>query len=107
LDIDSASPIGMVLNELLTNTYKHAIQKSNQASVKITFKSEDAEYYLLTYQDNGPGIPGHIKFSQPKTLGLQLITGLTKQLRGTVNYSKGEFGIFTIRFKNKIARKQE
>ncbi|MCG3714244.1 sensor histidine kinase [Aliarcobacter butzleri] len=72
----------MVLNELLTNTFKHAFNKDEEGIITINFFKKDEEYYLI-YSDNGKGYDPTIKKS---SLGLILIETLTKkQLKAQFN----------------------
>ncbi|MCR1815084.1 7TM diverse intracellular signaling domain-containing protein [Aliarcobacter butzleri] len=82
LSSESAIYCGLVLNELLTNTFKHAFSKDECGIIKIDFFKKDEEYYLI-YSDNGKGYDPTIKKS---SLGLILIETLTKkQLKAQFN----------------------
>jgi two-component sensor histidine kinase len=85
LDIDTAIPCGLIINELLTNAFKHAFSDTVDPKITITFhKTEDT--YTLTIQDNGIGIPNDFNKSETATLGLMLVHALTRQLKGDVRF---------------------
>ena len=95
--------LGLILNELITNSYKYAFTKNqnNQIIIVIVPKNESL---TLKYYDSGPGIPDEIDIKNSKTLGLQLISILTEQLKGTINYNKNVLNEFIIEFQSPINR---
>ena len=107
LDIDTAVPLGLIINELLTNAYKYAINVEGVASVILDLKRNSTTGYILIYKDNGPGIKGVINFDNATSLGLRLIKGLIGQLGGTVTYHFSNGSIFTFIFKDSEARRKD
>lgn len=103
-DIDTAIPLGLILNELLTNSFKYAFTKSGSNSIIITIIQAESTY-LLTFKDNGPGLPTDIDFNSSKTFGLRLTSRLSKQLLGSAKYSYENGSVFTIEFMDTIQRK--
>lgn len=99
-NVDTMIPLGLILNELVTNSYKHAFNDSNGNTMKIEIIKETEDNYQLVYLDSGKGIPNKIDFKNSNTLGLELIHTLTNQLDGTVSYSNKNNSIFTIKFKS-------
>lgn len=83
LDIDTAIPCGLIINELITNALKHAFAETIHPELSIGFEKAD-NAYTLTVQDNGIGLPDGDCTSAANTLGLKLVHSLTRQLRGTV-----------------------
>ncbi len=106
LDIDTAVPLGLILNELLTNSYKCFLKgtQENKISIKLT-RTETGTHELL-YKDNGPGLKQEIDFNTATSLGLKLIRGLSKQLHGKAKYTFENGSVFTIKFKDSVARKE-
>ena len=92
LGIDIAVPLGLILNELITNSFKYAFKDSVKPAITLKFKKDGQS--ILTYSDNGPGLPGDINFERSKTLGLKLVSRLSKQLHGSASYIKNEFVIY-------------
>jgi two-component sensor histidine kinase/ligand-binding sensor domain-containing protein len=99
LDIDTAVPLGLIINELLTNTFKYAVIKTGKVRIQIMLKQKENGIYLLTFSDNGPGIKQGIDFGMASTLGLRLIKGLAAQLNGTAEYCYDNGSTFLITFK--------
>lgn len=98
LNIDTAVPLGLVLNELLTNSYKYAFNTATHGSITIRLLVEPGKQCVLYYTDTGPGLPEHIALSSGTTLGLRLIRGLANQLNGSAQYSFDGLAKFTITF---------
>ena len=105
LVIDKAIPLALIINELLTNTLKHAFPDGRQGEIRISLQerssvkfysttdNKDAAQpvperghatYELTVADDGVGLPADFDAKNQKSLGLQLVTMLTKQLDGTL-----------------------
>lgn len=103
-DIDTAVPLGLILNELLTNSYKHFGKASQEKKISIAITVLNRGQYELVYKDNGPGIKKAVDFDTSTSLGLKLIKGLAKQLYGTASYRFENGSVFTIQFKDVAAR---
>jgi two-component sensor histidine kinase len=97
LTIDTMIPIGLILNELVTNSLKYAFEGVERPEISISFDAHDGQATLI-YSDNGSGMPEHIDFQDSKTLGLQLVNMLTVQLMGTVQLERNDGTRFTIKF---------
>lgn len=97
LSIDTVIPLGLMLNELLTNTFKYAFgeQKKGQIGIQLT-KNED-DYYALIYKDSGLGFDFEQK--SKNSFGLELILMLTEQLKGKIEYNRTQGPNFVIKFK--------
>jgi len=107
LDIDTAVPLGLIVNELLTNSYKYAFSNNANPIIEIDVKQFGGGVFQLMYRDNGPGIQGTLDFENANSLGIKLIWGLAKQLSGAVVYSNNQGSVFTIDFKDTALRKSE
>lgn len=114
--IDSAIPLGLIINELVSNSLKHAFPfltvraaggNATQADASVcrtcniavrfdTTKNKDET--VLEVQDNGIGMPEGLDFCRSGTLGLELVVTLVKQLQGTIELVKGSGTRFLIRF---------
>lgn len=97
-NIDTMIPLGLILNELITNSYKYAFTPNKENTISISIIQKDRDFQL-TYSDNGDGIPDHIDFKSSGTLGLELVRILTEQLEGSIEYKKTHFSSFIINFK--------
>lgn len=85
LTVNQAIPCGLILNELITNAYKHAFPYRERGTINISLQKEDADIHLCV-QDDGVGIDEDIDFNKPQSLGLTLINTLSKQLNGTSSF---------------------
>lgn len=97
LTISKAVPCSLIVNELISNSLKHAFPEGRSGKVSIEFVLSQGEYILI-YSDNGVGLPPNLRIESPKTLGLELINGLVKQLTGTIKIDLGEGIRYEIRF---------
>lgn len=79
LNIDMAIPLGLILNELLTNAYKHAFPNNEKGFIKVCLE-ESSDYCMLTVEDNGVGLPADFSSSDRKSMGMDLIHILVDQV---------------------------
>jgi two-component sensor histidine kinase len=106
LDIDVAIPLGMIINEMVTNSFKHIHPSNYPIRIDVVMKENaGGDEIELSYIDNGQGIQDLSIFDNPQTLGLKLIKGLTSQIRGTVEYTNDLGSQYFIRFKRKLNKK--
>ncbi|MGB0915035.1 MAG: sensor histidine kinase [Crocinitomicaceae bacterium] len=106
LDIDTAIPIGLIINELVSNAFKYGFGTQNPA-LEVTLKrTHESGKYALEIADNGPGLPVNFDFENAKSLGLKLVQRLTKQLHGNFVYSNVNECRFVINFKDSKLRAQ-
>ena len=98
LGIDSAIPSGLIINELVSNSLKHAFPADRHGEISIAFRLDGDSQYRLTVGDNGVGIPGGLDFRNTKSLGLRLVNALTAQLEGTIEVGPGGGTTFKITF---------
>jgi len=97
LPIDSAIPCGLVVNELMSNALKHAFPDGRQGEISLHL-AEDEGAVLLSFVDDGVGIPADLDLDNPSTLGLQLIPLLADQLHGTLEIQRANPTRFVLRF---------
>ena len=106
LGVDTSIPCGLIVNELFTNSLKHAFpanrfgvnRKDKKGEICIDFHSNSGEY-TLTFSDNGVGLPEGIDFHKTETLGLELVRMLVKQLKGTIELGRSGGAKFKIIFR--------
>lgn len=99
IDIESAIPLGLIINEILTNAYKHAFPNGQPGTIWIGLaeRAEIAELYL-TVRDNGIGLPKDFDLNKCKTMGLQIVQILVKQIEGKITIINNPGANFTISF---------
>lgn len=99
-DIDTAIPLGLIVNELITNAYKYAFNATKENKLNISINKVNKEEYKLVVSDNGKGIDDSIDLAKVKSLGLRLVRRLTKQLQGKFTVNNTEGATFEITFKD-------
>ena len=124
LGMDTAIPLGIIVNELVSNSFKHAFSserggeicinlhktetpasKNNTSAFKNDISGQGKECtetndfrYILEVSDNGKGIPEEIDFENSDSLGLQLVNILVEQIEGCTELERGQGTKFTIWF---------
>jgi PAS domain S-box-containing protein len=103
LPLDMAVPCGLILNELLSNCFKHAFPGETAGDITVTL-TQEADSVTLMVRDNGCGFPAHLDFRDTESLGLQLVCALTEQLRGSIMLERNRGTAFTLTFKVPVAQ---
>jgi two-component sensor histidine kinase len=88
LEVNQAIPCGLILNELLSNIYKHAFPDGRVGAIDISLREEPAGHCQLMVGDTGVGFPAGVDFRTTESLGLQLVCLLTEQLEGTITLER-------------------
>ncbi|MBI4699360.1 MAG: PAS domain S-box protein, partial [Nitrospirae bacterium] len=103
LNIDTGIPCGLILNELITNSIKHAFPGGRTGKIIIDVNSDAEGYVTLKIIDNGTGLPEGFDHQNAKTLGLRLVHMLVRQLKGSIEKADTAGTVFIIKFKNVLA----
>jgi PAS domain S-box-containing protein len=99
LDIAAAIPCGLIVNELVSNAFKHAFPEERAGTVTISLRSPESGAYELTVKDDGIGIPEAIDIKTTQSLGLHLVSILAEdQLRGSIEVTRDGGSAFRIMF---------
>ena len=98
LDINTSIPLGLIVNELVTNSLKHAFPHGESGEINIKFHSQN-DKYILEVKDDGIGFPKDINYKKTDSLGLRLVTSLTEQIEGEIEFNKTSGTSFKIIFK--------
>jgi len=98
LNIDTAIPCGLILNELVSNSLKHAFLGGSQGEIQVAIRSNYDHHFALVVRDNGVGFPKDLNFRDTESLGLQLINTLVNQLDGSIELDTSEGTAFKIDF---------
>jgi len=98
LDLETAVPCGLIINELVSNSLKHAFHdKEETGIIDIDFVSTDGSYDLRV-ADNGVGLPSDFDLKRNTSMGLEIITILIDQLEGTLSAYDDDGAVFQIQF---------
>lgn len=98
LDINRAIPCSLIINELLTNSHKYAFPEGVAGEINIDFQKQEDGNCILSYRDNGTGLPDDFDIGKADSLGLQLVNALTGQLGGRLRVENGNGVGFVITF---------
>jgi two-component sensor histidine kinase len=102
LDVTTAIPCGLIINELASNALKHAFPNEQTGVIGVEMGvengAESPTKYRLTIWDNGVGFPEGLDFRNTQSLGLQLVNSLAQQLGGTVELNREGRTAFEIVF---------
>ncbi len=106
IDINTAIPCGLIINELVTNSIKHAFPGIMKGEIMVELTYED-DFLKMKVKDDGVGFPEELNLNNIKTLGLQLVISLTKQLDGSIELLKDVGTCFNIVFEEKACMKKD
>ncbi len=98
LEIINAIPCALIINELISNSFKHAFDPDRGGTIKIDLSLDGNGMHVIHYHDSGKGIGESVDITNSKTLGLQLVYSLTMQLKGTVEIVRDPGTAFRIKF---------
>jgi PAS domain S-box-containing protein len=98
LNVEISIPLALIMNELLTNSLKHAFPNGKSGEIKVELKKYD-EIIKLTVSDNGIGFPEDLDYNNTDTLGMLIVNSLTDQIDGELNLEKNNGTRFTLTFK--------
>jgi PAS domain S-box-containing protein len=97
LGVDAAISCGLIVNELVSNSLKHAFPAQRKGRVEVTLRSAGTDV-VLDVADNGIGFSATLDFRNPSTLGLKLVAIFTEQLDGTMDLTREAGTRFSLRF---------
>ena len=98
LDINTAIPLGLIVNELITNSITHAFPEGKIGEINVDFHPLDAHYEFIV-KDNGIGFPEDMDFENTDSFGLKIINSLTNQIDGNIELNRNNGTEFKITFK--------
>lgn len=98
LDVSQAIPLGLIINECVVNSIKYAFPDGRSGMISINLQTDDADHLLLAIADNGIGLPQDFDITEQNSLGMDLVRGLAKQLKGHLNIESGNGLHIMIRF---------
>ncbi len=101
LDADTAIPLGLIINELLTNSMKHAFSDKEKGTIKVIFRKLEDDELLLEVKDNGKGLPSDFKVENSDSLGLRLVHSLAAQISAQLEIDGDNGTHFSIKFQER------
>lgn len=106
LNVNTAIPCGLIINELVTNCLKHAFPGNRTGEIVVSMRQTADGRYVLVVGDNGVGFPEDTDFRKTGSLGMKLVNSLTSQLDGTIELARSGGTTFTIRFAELIYKER-
>jgi PAS domain S-box-containing protein len=100
LDVDAAISCGLVVNELVSNSLKHAFPDRRRGQVEVILRAVGTDV-VLEVADDGVGFPADLDFRSPSSLGLKLVAIFTEQVGGTMDLAREGGTRFSLRFKRR------
>lgn len=97
MDIDRLVPCGLIINELITNSVKHAFEETQQGLITVESKKNGDQCTILI-RDNGIGLPENFNLNQSRSLGMRLASGLCKQLKSDLKFESVNGTTFSFTF---------
>ena len=102
IDIETAIPFGLIMNEIVTNFFKYACHEdSDRCAFNVQVITNDHGLFELKFHDNGPGFSDNIAIEKVNSLGLQLITSLVEQIDGKVKFFNDLGAVYHFTFRKK------
>jgi two-component sensor histidine kinase len=98
MDVAQAVPVGLILNEAITNAIKYAFPDNRVGAITLSMSHTADSNLLLVVSDNGRGLPVDFDITKIKSLGMSLMQGLTRQLNGTFRITNNDGLQITIQF---------
>ena len=98
IDINTAIPLGLIVNELVSNSMKHAFPNNKDGKIDIKLKLSDGNYSMII-SDNGVGFPKDYNIQNSNSLGLKIVNSLTEQIDGEIKIEGINGTTFIINFK--------
>jgi two-component sensor histidine kinase len=105
VSIETALPLGLITNELLTNAVKYAFPDRQPGELRVIMRQDTEGIYLLSISDNGVGLPVGFRMEDQQSLGMFIIRLLVEQLDGSLSLDTTGGTSFSIRFRNLIANR--
>jgi two-component sensor histidine kinase len=105
LNINTAIPSGLIINELVSNALKHGFPEGRSGELDIDLHRVGGDGYVLQVKDDGVGFPEGLDFRKTGTLGMQIISTLVEQIEGRLELSRENGTAFRVEF-NELPRKK-
>ena len=97
MDMDMSVPVGLIINELLTNSLAHAFPEGRRGAISVSMKHADGRIEI-GISDNGVGFPPEIDYRNPSSLGLRIVNMLAQQLKATLQVDGTRGTMFRVSF---------
>jgi len=99
LNVNTAIPCGLIVNELVSNALKHAFPDGRRGEVAVELHRNEGGEFFLRIKDDGVGFPKALDFRHTETLGMQIVVTLVNQIDGSIEMGASVGTNFQVRFK--------
>jgi two-component sensor histidine kinase len=106
LNIETAVSLGLVVNELVTNAFKHAFPGELRGRLSVALLRTGPSAFALRVSDDGPGLPANFSIQEAETLGLQLVDTLARQVKAALSIRSSAGTTFQLDFEELIYAKR-
>jgi len=107
VSIDNIVPLGLAINEIVTNSLKHAFSGGRKGCIFVRLNRDGDGRVAVVVGDDGPGLPPEVDPAKARSLGMQITASLiTRQLRGTMEVESGNGVVYRIRFTETLRPKR-
>jgi len=103
LNINTAIPCGLLINEIVTNAIKHGFNGNKKGEIVINMEEDENNYYHLEISNNGKGLPDKINYKKPESTGMEIIRIMIIQLSADVEIKKENGVLYKFKFKKIIS----
>jgi len=107
LDVSQAVPVGLILNEAITNSIKYAFPENRKGTIRIEMSKDPQKHYFLCIADDGVGMASHFAGEKPGSLGMSLMAGLSADLDGTFSIENDGGTVIRITFEYDLDTKRQ
>ena len=97
-DLDTSIPLGLIINELVSNSLKHAFPGDQGGTITIGLHTREIPMLTLVVSDTGVGFPEDLDYMDTQSMGMQLVVILVEQLEGSIELKRGKGTEFIISF---------
>jgi len=105
LNINTAIPCGLIVNELISNALKHGFPEGRKGKLEIDLSAVPEDGYVIQVKDDGVGFPAGLDFRKTETLGMQIVNTLVEQIGGRLELSRGPNTVFRLEFNELPSKK--
>jgi PAS domain S-box-containing protein len=98
LNVNTAIPCGLIVNELVSNALKHGFPEGRSGELDIDLRQVEGDGYVLQVKDDGVGFPEGLDFRKTETLGMQIVNTLVSQIDASIDLAREKGTQFTIHF---------
>jgi two-component sensor histidine kinase/GAF domain-containing protein len=106
LNINTAIPCGLIVNELISNSLKHAFPEGRSGEVGVALQRVVGDGYVIRVRDDGIGFPAGLDFRRTESLGMQIVSTLASQIEASIELKREKGTSFTIRFQEVSSRQR-